>query len=80
MYLDSGVPNESLPKGDTVTVGDRTGYAIPDDASVLQVWVPQDDGTSLRAQAPLDLGWDAATLGRFLGGVTVGDGAKASVG
>ena len=80
VYLDSGVPNESLPKGDTVAVGDRTGYAIPDDASVLQVWVPQDDGTSLRAQAPLDLGWDAATLGRFLGGVTVGDGAKASVG
>ena len=42
--------------------------------------MPQDDGTALRAQAPLDLGWDEATLGRFLGGVTVGDGATASVG
>lgn len=80
VYLDAGIPNESLPKDERVAVGDRTGYAIPDDPSSLQVWVPQDDGTSLRAQAPLDLGWDAATLGRFLGGVTVGDDATASVG
>ncbi len=65
---------------DSIPVGDRTGYVIRDDASALQVWVPQDDGTTLRAQAPLDLGWDAETLGRFLGGVTVGEGATASVG
>jgi len=79
VYLDSA-GNGALPKADSIPVGDRTGYLIRDDASALQVWVPQDDGTTLRAQAPLDLGWDAGTLGRFLGGVTVGEGATASVG
>ncbi len=80
VYLDSGIPNEPLPKAVEVAVGDRTGYAIRADDAALQVWVPQDDGTALRAQAPSDLGWDEATLGRFLDGVTVGTGAKASAG
>jgi hypothetical protein len=80
VYLDPGIPNEPLPTSVEVAVGDRTGYAIRADAAALQVWVGQDDGTALRAQAPLDLGWDEATLGRFLDGVSVGPGAKASAG
>jgi hypothetical protein len=80
VYLDSGVPGESLPHSVEVRVGDRTGYAIRSDASALQIWVPQPDGTALRAQAPLSLHWDEATLGRFLGAVTVGPGAQAGVG
>jgi hypothetical protein len=80
VYLDSGTPDESLPEAVEVAVGDRTGYAIRADAAALQVWVRQDDGTALRAQAPLDLGWDEATLGRFLGGVQVGAGARATSG
>jgi len=80
VYLDSGVPNESLPTGTTVPVGDRTGYVIDADPSALQVYVRRPDGSALRAQAPLDLHWDAATLGRFLAGVTVLDGAQASKG
>ena len=80
VYLDSGIPNEPLPRDATVPVGDRTGYVIDADASALQVYVQRDDGTVLRAQAPLRLHWDAATLGRFLAGVTVLDGAQASKG
>jgi hypothetical protein len=80
VYLDKGVPGEPLSKAQTVPVGDRTGYVIPDDPSALQVYVPLDDHTVLRAQAPPSLHWDPATLGRFLGGVKVLAGAKASVG
>jgi len=43
-------------------------------------WVRQPDGTALRAQAPPRLGWDEATVGRFLGGVQVSDTAVASKG
>jgi hypothetical protein len=35
---------------------------------------------SSRAEAPHALGWDEATLGRFLGAVTVSDAAVAGVG
>lgn len=81
VYVDANdVANEPLPTKLEVAVGDRTGYAIRDDASALQVWVPQADGTSLRAQAPPSLRWDEATLGRFLGAVTVSDAAVAGVG
>jgi hypothetical protein len=81
VYVDANnIPNESLPTKIEVAVGDRTGYAIRADASALQVWVPQADGTALRAQAPLSLHWDEATLGRFLSAVTVSDAAVASVG
>jgi hypothetical protein len=80
VYVDANtMPNESLPTKIEVAVGDRTGYAIRDD-SMLQVWVSQPDGTALRAQAPLSLHWDEATLGRFLSAVTVSDAAVASVG
>ena len=80
VYVDKGIPNEPLPEKAEVAVGDRTGYAIRADSSALQVWVPQADGTALRAQAPLALNWDEATLGRFLGAVTVSDAAVAGVG
>ena len=81
VYVDANtIPNESLPARVEVAVGDRTGYAIRADDSALQVWVPQADGTALRAQAPLALNWDEATLGRFLGAVTVSDAAVAGVG
>jgi hypothetical protein len=78
--IDKGIPNEPLPKDAEIAVGDRTGYAIRADASALQVWVPQADGTALRTQAPPTTGWDEATLGRFLGGVTVLAGAKGTSG
>lgn len=45
--------------------------------------VERDQGAEAycrRAQAPLRLHWDEATLGRFLAAVTVGDGAVAGVG
>ncbi len=81
VYVDANnIPHESLSTKVEVAVGDRTGYAIRADDSGLQVWVPQADGTGLRAQAPLSLGWDEATLGRFLGAVTVSDAAVAGVG
>ena len=81
VYLDANtIPNESLPMKVAVDVGDRTGFAIRAEPSMLQVWVPQEDGTALRAQAPQSLGWDEATLGRFLGAVVVGEGATAGVG
>jgi hypothetical protein len=81
VYLDANtIPNESLPTKVEVPVGDRTGFAIRADDSALQVWVSQPDGTALRAQAPLALGWDEATLGRFLGAVTVSDRAQAGLG
>jgi hypothetical protein len=81
VYLDANtIPNESLPMKVAVDVGDRTGFAIRAEPSMLQVWVPQEDGTALRAQAPESLGWDEGTLGRFLGGVVVGEGATAGVG
>jgi hypothetical protein len=80
VYLDSGVPGEPLPTAVEVAVGDRTGYAIRADDSAMQVWVEQPDGTALRAQAPQKLGWDEATLGRFLGGVQVSDAAVAGQG
>ena len=80
VYLDSGVPGEPLPTAVEVAVGDRTGYAIRADDSALQVWVRQPDGTALRAQAPPRLGWDEATVGRFLGGVQVSDATVASKG
>ena len=78
--IDKGIPNEPLPKDAEIAVGDRTGYAIRADASALQVWVPQADGTALRTQAPPTTGWDEATLGRFLGGVTVLAEAKGTSG
>jgi hypothetical protein len=81
VYVDANtIPNESLPMKIAVPVGDRTGFAIRADDSALQVWVGQPDGTALRAQAPLALGWDEATLGRFLSAVTVSDAAVAGVG
>ena len=81
VYLDANtIPNESLPMKIAVDVGDRTGFAIRAEPSMLQVWVPQEDGTALRSQAPMSLGWDEATLGRFLGAVVVGEGATAGVG
>ena len=81
VYVDANtIPNESLPMKVAVEVGDRTGFAIRADDSALQVWVPQADGTALRAQAPLALNWDEATLGRFLSAVTVSDAAVAGVG
>jgi hypothetical protein len=81
VYLDANtIPNESLPMKVSVDVGDRTGFAIRAEPAMLQVWVPQEDGTALRAQAPPSLGWDEATLGRFLGEVVVGEGASAGVG
>ena len=81
VYLDANtIPNESLPMKIAVDVGERTGFAIRAEPSMLQVWVPQEDGTALRAQAPKSLGWDEATLGRFLGAVVVGEGATAGVG
>ena len=81
VYVDANnIPNESLPTKAEVAVGDRTGYAIRADASALQVWVAQPDGTALRTQAPPSTGWDEATLGRFLGGVTVLPGAKGTSG
>lgn len=81
VYVDqNNVPNESLPRTHEVAVGDRTGYAIRADKAALQVWVPQADGTALRAQAPPALGWDEATLGEFLGSVTVSAQAQAGVG
>ena len=81
VYLDANtIPNESLPMTIAVDVGDRTGFAIRAEPSMLQVWVPLEDGTALRAQAPPSLGWDEATLGRFLGSVVVGEGASAGVG
>lgn len=80
VYLDNGIPNEPLPRDAEVQVGDRTGYANRADASALQVWVPLPNGQALRAQAPLSTGWDEATLGRFLGGVTVLKGAKGTNG
>ena len=81
VYLDANtIPNESLPMKVAVDVGDRTGFAIRAEPSMLQVWVPQEDGRALRAQAPESLGWDEATLGRFLGSVVVGEGATAGVG
>lgn len=81
VYVDQdNVPDESLPRTHEVAVGDRTGYAIRADKAALQVWVPQPDGTALRAQAPPALGWDEATLGTFLGSVTVSAAAQAGVG
>jgi hypothetical protein len=80
VYIGKGIPREPLPKTVEVPVGDRTGYAIRADESALQVWVPLGDGPALRVQAPLSTGWDEATLGRFLGGVSVLDGAKATNG
>lgn len=80
VYLGQGIPNEPLPRDDEVAVGDRTGYANRSDSTALQVWVRLPDGTALRAQAPAGLGWDEATLGRFLGAVTVDDRAVASAG
>ena len=81
VYLDANtIPNESLPMKVAVDVGGRTGFAIRAEPSMLQVWVPQEDGRALRAQAPESLGWDEATLGRFLGAVVVGEGATAGVG
>ena len=56
VYVDANnIPHESLSTKVEVAVGDRTGYAIRADDSGLQVWVPQADGTGLRAQAPLSL-------------------------
>jgi hypothetical protein len=78
--IDKGIPNEPLSKNAQIAVGDRTGYAIRADASALQVWVPRADGTALRTQAPPSTGWDEATLGRFLGGITVLPGAKGTSG
>jgi hypothetical protein len=80
VYVDKGIPREPLPKDAEVPVGERTGYAIRTDPSGLQVWVPLLNGIALRAQASPDTGWDEATLGRFLGGVSVLDGAKATTG
>jgi hypothetical protein len=78
--IDKGIPNEPLSKDAEIAVGDRSGYAIRAHASALQVWVPRTDGTALRTQAPPTTGWDEATLGRFLGGVTVLAGAKGTSG
>ena len=81
VYVDANtIPNESLPMKHAVPVGDRTGFAIRTDDAGLQVWVGQQDGTALRAQAPPSLGWDEATLGRFLSAVTVSAQAQAGLG
>jgi hypothetical protein len=79
--VDKGIPDEPLPKDEgRVAVGDVTGYVITADPSAMQVWVPLPNGTALRTQAPPSLGWDASTLGRFLGGVSVLPGAKGTTG
>ena len=60
VYLDANtIPNESLPMKVAVDVGERTGFAIRAEPSMLQVWVPQEDGTALRAP-----GAEVARLGR----------------
>jgi hypothetical protein len=80
VYLSNGVPNEPLSTDRPVAVGDRTGYVLDEDPTALQVYLPVDGRTVLRAQAPPALHWDDVTLARFLAGVTVLDRARASSG
>lgn len=76
VFMFEPLSGEPLPKDAEVAVGDRTGYVNRSDPSALQVWLPLPKGDALRASAPASTGWDEATLGRFLGGIAVLDGAK----
>ena len=73
-------PDQTAASGATsIDVAGTPGTVSVESGTQILIYTP-DGGRQVVVQAPAALGWDEATLGRFLGGVQVGAGARATSG